>query len=356
MLVDLSVEIPTYNESGNIESLIQAIEELPLDLEIIVIDDNSPDGTAELVENLKNKYSNLKLLVRPYKNGLASAIVEGMKMTSSENIAVMDGDLQHPPYLLTEMVQKIRNGNDLVIASRYTPGGNPGKLNFTRKFISKTATVMAHVMLRETKSIKDPLSGYFIFKRNVVRDADINPQGYKILLELLIKGNARNREEIPYTFKPRFMGSSKLSIREDLNYVHLILKLASYRPLKFIAVGISGVFVNNGLLYLLYTLGLGLRIADAISIELSIISNFAINSVWTFRNRREGTLPSRLLKYNIVTLLGGAINYAAFNVLMLFTSHYILANTVGIGLGFLANYLGSELFVWSAAFGKRAKN
>ncbi len=305
---------------------------------------------------LKRKYENIKLLVRPAKNGLASAIVDGMGIAASDNIAVMDGDLQHPPDLLTEMVEKVKNGTDLVIASRYTAGGNPGRLGFTRKLISKTATIMAHVMLRETKHVKDPLSGYFVFKRNIVRSSDFDPSGYKILLELLIKGKASSKEEIPYTFKPRFMGSSKLSIWEDLNYVHLILRLAGYRPLKFIGVGISGVLVNDGLLFLLHEVaGLALLISDAISIEASIISNFAINSLWTFRNRKVGRLYARLFKYNLVALFGGVINYGAFYLITLITPHYLVANTIGIGLGFLANYLGSELFVWSA-IGSRKKN
>lgn len=327
---------------------------MPIDLEIIVIDDSSPDGTAQIVEELKTRYDNVKLLVRPEKNGLASAILDGMQIAESENIAVMDGDMQHPPNLLEEMLGSIKNGKDLVIASRYMSGGNSGKLSFARKLISKTATLMAHVMLRETKIVKDPLSGYFIFRKDVVRGANINPTGYKILLEVLIKGHASSMEEIPYTFRPRFMGSSKLSIWEDLNYINLILKLAEYRPLKFVVVGITGVIINVGILSLLHTLGLTIPIAGAIAIESSILTNFAVNNAWTFRSKREGGLISRLLKYNLVTLLGAVINYAVLNALVLISVHYVFADLIGIALGFLANYLGSELFVWSP-LGSRKK-
>ncbi len=277
-----------------------------------------------------------------------------MAIAESQNIAVMDGDMQHPPDLLQQMLGKIKQGNDLVIASRYTAGGNPGKLTLTRRIISKSATLMAHVMLRETKVVKDPLSGYFVFRKDVVNGANINPVGYKILLEVLIKGHANSMEEIPYTFRPRFMGSSKLSIWEDLNYIHLILRLAEYRPLKFVLVGISGVAINLGILGLLHTLGLSIPIAGAVSIESSILSNFAVNNAWTFRNKKEGGLLSRVLKYNMVTLLGAVINYAALNALVLISVHYLLADLAGIALGFLANYLGSELFVWSPV-GSRKK-
>ncbi|AKA49228.1 hypothetical protein IX51_09060 [uncultured archaeon] len=352
-MVDLSVEIPTYNEAENIGKLIDELERLPIDLEIIVIDDSSPDGTSQVVEDLKDKYSNLKLVVRPSKKGLASAILEGMQVAESDNIAVMDGDMQHPPDLLEEMLTRIRNGNDLVIASRYTSGGNPGKLSLTRKLISKSATLMAHVMLRETKIVKDPLSGYFVFRKDVVNGANISPTGYKILLEVLMKGHANKMEEIPYTFRPRFMGSSKLSIWEDLNYIHLILKLAEYRPLKFVIVGVTGVIINVGILGLLHTLGISIPIAGAVSIESSILSNFAVNNAWTFRNKKDGGLISRLLKYNLVTLLGAVINYAALNALVLLSVHYIFADLIGIALGFLANYLGSELFVWSPMGSKK---
>lgn len=340
--------IPTYNEADNITRLIDELEHLDLDLEIIVVDDSSPDGTADIVRSIGKKYDNVKLVVRPSKSGLASAILDGMRVANSENIAVMDGDMQHPPYLLKQMLERIHEGNDLVIASRYMTGGNAGKLSYIRKIISKGATLMAHVMLRETKFVKDPLSGFFIFKKNVVNGAEINPTGYKILLEMLIKGHASKTEEIPYTFRPRFKGRSKLSLKEDLNYVHLILKLAEYRPLKFIGVGISGVLVNEGLLFLLHTLGLSIPLAGAISIETSVLTNFALNNAWTFRNKKEGSLPARVLKYNFVTLLGEAINYSVLYALPFFGIHYLVANLVGIALGFLANYLGSELFVWSS--------
>lgn len=326
------------------------MERLPIDLEIIVIDDSSPDGTASVVEMMKQQYGNIKLIIRPDKGGLASAILEGMKAAEADSIAVMDGDMQHPPDLLIQMLEKIREGNDLVIASRYTKGGNSGKLSFMRKIISKGATLMAHVMLRETKYVKDPLSGYFIFRKNVVSKANINPTGYKILLEMLIRGDASSTEEIPYTFRPRFKGRSKLSLREDLNYVHLILKLAEYRPLKFIGVGISGVLVNEGLLFLLHTAaGLSIPIAGALSIETSVLTNFTLNNAWTFRSKKEGMLVVRVLKYNFVTLLGEAINYSVLYLLPLLSVHYLIANLIGIALGFLANYLGSELFVWSRA-------
>lgn len=326
-------------------------------MEIIVIDDSSPDGTAQVVEGLRQKYSNLKLIVRPGKNGLGSAVMEGMKVAQSDLIAVMDGDLQHPPELLVSMLERAKDGNDIVIASRYTEGGGAGDLSPVRKLISKSATFMAHIMLRKTRSVRDPLSGYFIFNRKVLDGVEINPTGYKILLEILIKGNFSKTEEVAFTFRPRFKGTSKLSLKEDMKYVHLILKLAEYRPLKFIGVGLIGVLVNEGVLYLLYSHGmLPFILADAVSIESSILSNFTFNSVWTFRSRRESTLLLRGLKYNAVALFGFFINlFVATGLYYHSPINYLLSNLAGIILAFLANYLGSELFVWSNIGSRRAK-
>lgn len=353
-MVELSVEIPTYNEAENIPDIIEKLESLDLDLEIIIVDDNSPDGTGDVAEKLKSKYSNLKVLRRPGKLGLATAIHDGLKLAEGEFVAVMDADLQHPPDSLPNLLKKAKEGNDVVIASRYVREGRSEKFSIYRRIVSRAATFLAHAMLRETRSVKDPLSGFFIFRRDTMSPERINSNGYKILLEILVKGTGKKVAEIPYTFKPRKKGESKLGLRENVTYLRLILMLSQYRPLKFITVGITGIFVNEGLLFFFHNLSLffssiqnlSLVYAGALAIELSVISNFFLNNFWTFSNLQRGRGIRKLLKYNLVASPGAIINFLTL-LNLAFIFHYLIANLIGIALAFLVNYLGSELFVWA---------
>lgn len=345
--VEVSIEIPTYNESENLPKLIEEIENIGINCEIIIIDDNSPDGTADIAEELSNTYKNIKVVRRPKKGGISSAVQDGLKVASGEIIIVMDGDHQHPPSVIKDLYKKVNEGNDIVVASRYISGGGAPKFGIFRKLTSRIATTLAHVMLRETKLITDPLSGFFAFKKEIVNGADIGSNSYKILLEILVKGNGKSLVEIPYTFGTRINGKSKLTIGENFRYLELVMKLSDYRPLKFFAVGLSGVAVNEGLLYLLVNYGFTVAIAGIIAIELSILSNFAVNNIWTFKKRRIGSLIGRAAKYNVVTLGGAAINYVTLRGLVFLGMHFLFSNLIGIALGFAANYVGSEFFVWS---------
>lgn len=338
----LSIVIPTYNEAENIPLLIDRISKLNLDAEIVIVDDNSPDGTADVVKELSKKY-NVKLLKREGKQGLSSAVLDGIKIASNDIIAVMDADLQHPPEILPIMYEKIKN-HDLVVASRYIEGGR-SKLGFVRNIISKGATFLAHLMLPQTRKVKDPMSGYFMLRKSCL-NSNLNPVGYKILLEILTKGDYNSVVEVPYVFEPRLHGESKLGFGEILNYIKLLLKLSEYRPLKFAVVGVSGIGVNMGVLYILVAIGFLLSLAGLIAIESSIISNFILNDMWTFRDRKAGSFIKRCLKYHGAVALGGGVNLVTLLSLTSFGLNYMIANLIGIGLGFIANYLGSEVFVW----------
>lgn len=345
---EVSIEIPTYNESENLPGLIEEIENLGINCEIIVIDDNSPDGTASVADDLAKIYPNIKVVRRAKKSGISSAVQDGLEVAEGNIIVVMDADHQHPPSTIKNLYSKIKEGNDIVVASRYVSGGGAEKFSFFRKLTSKVATALAHVMLRETKLITDPLSGFFAFRKDVVKGADIGSNGYKILLEILVKGNGKNLVEVPYTFGTRTNGKSKLTVGENFRYLELVMKLSGYRPLKFFLVGLSGVAVNEGLLFLLHSsYGLTTAMAGLVAIEVSILSNFVANNLWTFRQRRIGSLIGRAAKYNLVTLGGAAINYVTLLGLVFLGVHYLFSNLIGIALGFAANYLGSEFLVWS---------
>jgi len=219
--------IPTYNEAQNIEELIPRIESSLKGLlhEIIIVDDGSPDGTADVAESLGRRYGNIRVLRRPKKMGLASAIADGLKIAKGEIVAVMDADLQHPPELLSKMLRTIREGYDLVIASRYVGGGRVEGWSPLRRLISRGATILAHLLLPETRGIRDPLSGYFMVKRDAIEGIELSLIGYKLLLEVLVKRKGIRIVEVPYTFRPRKKGESKLKIEEIINYAVLLLKL-----------------------------------------------------------------------------------------------------------------------------------
>lgn len=343
----LSVIIPTYNEADNVAELIERIERSlnGRSFEIIVVDDNSPDGTAKIVEGLGKDH--IKVLKRPKKLGLASAILDGMKVADGNIIAVMDADLQHPPELLPELLKKVEDGYDIAIASRYVDGGKVEEWSFFRKLISKGAIFLSHALFPRTRQIKDVISGYFAFRRSVLDGVKLNPIGYKLLLEILVKGKYDKVIEIPYTFKPRKKGKSKIGLNEIINYVKHLFRLSEYRALKFMIVGAFGVVVNVGILHFLVSLGvLPLFLASPIAIEASILSNFMLNDIWTFRDRKFGSVVTRCLKYHCAMAFGSIINYVTLLALVSFGMNYLLANLIGIFLGFIANYMASEEFVW----------
>jgi len=223
----LTVIVPTYNERENIVELIERVETAlkEVEFEVIVVDDGSPDGTADAAEELNKIYGNIKVHRRPGKMGLASAIMDGISLAKSDVVAVIDADLQHPPEFLPEMYSKIMEGYDLVIASRYVEDGGIEGWGLGRRLVSKGATWLAHFLLSETKNVKDVMSGYFMLRKSVVESMKLSSKGYKILLEILAKGKYSSVAEVPYTFKPRVRGESKLKFNEILNYVHLLFKL-----------------------------------------------------------------------------------------------------------------------------------
>lgn len=223
----LSVIVPTYNERDNLEELAERLRSVLREVryELVIVDDGSPDGTGELAEELAKRYGNIKVVHRPGKCGLASAVVDGLMVAEGDVVAVMDADLQHPPEVLPRMVEEIVKGADLVVASRYVKGGGVEGWSRWRRLVSRVATLMARLSIPRARRVRDPLSGFFAFKRHVVEGLELNPKGFKILLEIIAKGNFQKVVETPYTFQLRRRGESKLKTSEYLNYVVHLNKL-----------------------------------------------------------------------------------------------------------------------------------
>ena len=228
----LSIIVPTYNEAQNVPELFKRIEASLRGIphEVIVVDDNSPDGTASIAQALGGE--KVKVYKRDRRMGLTSAILDGVKLAKSDLIAVMDADLQHPPELIPKMLEKIEEGHDIVIASRYVEGGGVRDWSPIRKLISRGAITLAHLLLPRTKRVKDPTSGFFLVKKELMRGLKaVNPSGFKVLLEILARASYSSIAEVPYTFTSRRRGESKLSLKEVVNYIHFLLKLRRAGPL-----------------------------------------------------------------------------------------------------------------------------
>lgn len=225
----VSILIPTYNEKENIGLLIPRIfgifKKSRIKGEVVVVDDNSPDGTGEIAEKMKGKYR-MKVIHRKAKLGLSSAVLDGLKEAEGDIIGVMDSDLSHPPELIPDLVKPIiSNQADITVGSRYVKGGGIKNWPFRRKIISRGASLLAKLLT----SVKDPMSGFFFFKRNIVKNKVLKPSGYKIGLEIFVRGEYSKIREIPYTFVDRKSGKSKLSPKEDLAYLKHLVKLYWYK-------------------------------------------------------------------------------------------------------------------------------
>ena len=224
---ELSLIVPTFNEADNLAELVRRVRSAMegYSFELIVVDDDSPDRTAELAEQLKNGFP-LKLVVRNGERGLASAVLTGFRHATGQVLGVLDADLQHPPEHLRSMLTEIHGGADLAVASRYGPGGKDAGGGFARKSRSKAATLLARAVLSYARTTPDPLSGFFLLRRDVVDGVDLKPVGYKILLEVLARGKARRVKSLPYVFHQRRRGDSKFDWREQGKSLGHILRLA----------------------------------------------------------------------------------------------------------------------------------
>ncbi len=357
----ISIIIPTYNEKDNVIPLVEKLHSVlsGYKYEVVLMDDNSRDGTIELAQSLSAKYP-VRIIVRKGVRGLATAVADGFKAAKGQYFVVMDADLQHPPDLIPKLVQALEDGADMAVASRYVKGGGMENWSTTRKIISKGAIVISHILLSSSRAVKDTTSGYFALKREVVEGVELKPIGWKIMLETLYMGNVRKAVEVPFIFALRTKGTSKLNFHQQIEYLKHIWSLMKrkgehWRFLKFIGVGLSGVVVNLGV-YTLLTRFAGLGqgyldlIASAIAVELSIISNFILNDFFTFSDKRGKGLANflkRLLKFNFISLIGVGIQLGS-----LWLFHHvigindIIAQAIGIIIATLWNYVGNSLWTW----------
>ncbi len=311
----VSIIIPTYNESPNILKILKSIGEfLPKNIlaEAIVVDDNSPDGTGKIVENYLKDFKKITgytidVIHRTAKKGLSSAILNGIQQAKGDTIVVMDSDFSHPPQIIPRMLDALRKYRcDIVVASRYVQGGKISGWPLKRKLLSKLATVIAKKGLGVSPA--DPMSGFFAFKRPIIKGLKFDAIGFKMLLEILVKTKGVKVWEIPYTFTDRQFGSSKVTLSTAIDYAKSVWRLYRYGKLerkqekrpsvrflskaaRFYTVGASGLGINF-LISLLFAGGISdlwYLHANIIGIIASMTTNFILNKYWTFEDKDFST-------------------------------------------------------------------
>jgi dolichol-phosphate mannosyltransferase len=359
----VSIILPTYNELGNIESIIGSLLKLKdrFELEILVVDDDSPDGTGDLVKSLSRKIPEVRLIRRMGRAGLASAIKEGLLDAAGDLALVMDSDGQHDPAAVTLTLNTLAKGGfDLIVGSRFHTEAVIKGLSSRREQGSSLANATARYSLNKSYSrLTDTMSGFFALRLDrampFVRAVDVN--GFKFLYELLAisKGNL-NVSEVPLTFQPRTHGNSKLDIAIFWDFLisvlhNLTFRLLPRRAISFGLVGTSGVFVQLVVNQVLMVIG-GINFERALPIAVitAASSNYMINNALTFRFQRlKGTaLFKGLLKFLIVASLPVLANVGVASAFHRFVStDLITAQLAGILVVFIWNYAASSRFVWN---------
>jgi dolichol-phosphate mannosyltransferase len=345
--------IPTFNERDNIFKIAELISKVLLktDYEIIFVDD-STDDTPIIMEKLAKEDPHVRYEHRFNERGLGTAVVRGFELAAGDIITVMDADLQHPPEMLVPMIAEIVSGADIVIPSRFIPGGDDGGLNIVRKLISATARYMGKFMLKALRSINDPTSGYFMFRRRVIEGVDLKPIGWKILIEVLARGNYDLVTEIPYRFHARAAGESKMSLREQWNYMSHLAGLVKDSPKDrrfyvFALVGISGIVINMISYMFFVHFHMSVVIAGTLSAFVAMNSNFYLNNRFTWSDAKESYLTNRYVKFVMTSIIGIIIDVNMLSVFYyVFQLNYLLANLIGILTGTVWNYIVNNNWTW----------
>lgn len=354
--MDLSVIVPTYKEAENLPHLIAELEKVKeahgLDMELLIMDDDSHDGTEKLIHQLHKPW--IRLIVRKENRGLSPAVLDGFKHARNETLVVMDADLSHPPHAIPAMVQALDQGHDFVLGSRYVQeASTDAEWSLFRKLNSRVATWFAAPLT----SVHDPMSGFFALTRETLGQAkSLNPIGYKIALELLVKCHCQRVKEIPIHFADRQRGHSKLTLKQQLQYLQHLRRLFIYKyaesscVAQYALVGLSGVGVNLAVFTLLLWAQMTPLLALAAAISTSLVTNFFLNRRFTFSYARNQPLARQFFGFLAACSFGAVVNYLCASSLLEFSSFFAscpqLAALIGISLGTVFNYLFNRCWVF----------
>ncbi len=352
----LTIVVPTYKEVENLPHLIERIGKVRdccvLDIDLLIMDDDSRDGTVELIAGVPEKW--VRLVVRSGPRGLSPAVLEGFHNARGDLLVCMDADLSHPPEAIPLMLQKLREGADFVVGSRYVEGGTTADdWGLLRWLNSRVATALA----RPLTSVRDPMAGFFALSRSTFEAGeDFNPIGYKIGLELIVKCGCERVVEIPIHFENRRFGESKLTLQQQLAYLKHLRRLYIFKYglwsqlMQFLVVGALGTVVNLVALTVLVDVRLPIRGAVALAIWIAMTFNFVLNRRFSFSFARYGSWWLQYVRFVGASSFGAVINYA----LTLLVLRYVagippqLAALIGIAVGTGFNFVASRYMVFRA--------
>ena len=357
--IELTIVIPTFNERGNIIELLRRIEAVLRDVvwEAIIVDDNSPDGTAELARQTARYDRRVRCIKRIGRRGLSSASIEGIMASAAPYVAVMDADLQHDERILPVMLRALRSEEiDIAIGSRFVEGGGVGAFSQSRQRISRLATRLSRSVLRA--DLADPMSGFFAVRRDVVEAAAerLSGIGFKILLDLFASSPRPMRfKEIPFEFRERFSGESKLDSQVVWDYLMFLLdKLIGHIvPVRFISfslVGGLGVCLHLLVLATLFKAGeVAFVASQAIATVVAMTSNFILNNYLTYRDRRlrGWALLRGWLSFSVACSVGAVANVGIAAYLFEIHTPWLPSAMAGIVVSAVWNYAVTSVYTWN---------
>ncbi|GJM17709.1 MAG: dolichol monophosphate mannose synthase [Thermodesulfobacteriota bacterium] len=358
MITEVTIVIPTFNERENVSPIINALERSlgSISWEAIFVDDNSPDGTAEHVQNIAKNNPRISCIKRLGRRGLSSACLEGILASSSPYVAVMDADLQHDEVILPDMLNALTQENyTLVVGSRYLEGGGMGSLVPGRITISRFATWLGRLFLKT--EISDPMSGFFMIQKEYFNKIceKLSVKGFKILLDILISSDTEIRiKEIPYVMRSRLWGDSKLDTPVIWEYCMLIAdkffgRIIPPRFALFVTVGTIGVGVHLSTLFFLYKILLiDFISAQALSTIIAMTNNFILNNIFTYRDMRLRRFQfiRGLMSFYISCSIGALINTLFANYLFNLNVPWIISGFIGAVIGSIWNYAINSTITW----------
>ena len=355
---ELTVVVPTFNERTNVPLLVARLQRTldGTDWEVIFVDDNSPDATAAAVRALGESDARVRCIRRIGRRGLAGACLEGMLASQARFVAVMDADLQHDETLLTDMLARLRVGDvDLAVASRYVNIGSAPGLAGRRASYSRWSTELAKRLLRV--ELSDPMSGFFMLRRTAIEELapTLSSQGFKILLDIVASARGALRiAELPYVFRERQHGESKLDARIVFDFFALVLSkvtndAVSFRFLMYCLVGLTGVVIHMAALTVAVDFaGLAFGLAQAAATVTAIAWNFALNNAVTYRDQRLAgwAFVTGLLRFEVICAVGAISNVGVATWIYRDDRRWWLAGLAGALMGAAWNYIVSAAFVW----------
>ncbi len=350
----VTIVVPTYQEAENLPILIDRVAAVraahALELDLLIMDDDSHDGSAELVAARPEPW--VELVARTGDRSLSLAVLDGLRRAKGDVLVCMDADLSHPPEALPTMLVALEHGADFVIGSRYVEGGSTSDdWGFLRWLNSRVATLLA----RPFTAARDPMAGYFALTRSTFeRASELNPVGYKVGLELLVKCGCERVVEVPIHFEDRQFGKTKLTLGQQLRYLQHLRRLYVHKfgvwsqLAQFLTVGGMGTVVNVLALTALLALGMSMRPAVAAAIGVAMCFNFVLNRRFSFSHARTRAWPRQFVAFVAASSVGALVNYGT--VLFILARAPALppqlAALVGVAVGTLFNFLASRYLVF----------